>query len=312
MGAHRETSGNGRHIRPRHLKIYRIGLSALLGVLGVATNTKELATGKLTQWGKIAIGGIVFSSIVSLCVQIADAKSAEQKAFEQLSDELKKHDQVLHEIRRTTLLLSSNLKTQVDLSISADDPWLRSFASQIRSVYRISETERESLLLDKDYPALYEMALLVFKGFTIQVYDNSAAIGTGTKGSIRGDLVLWPVVTLGTLLIYYRHSDDTVLFRTDFVRTIFMEDNGKIVSQLDFPGRWVKAELADISCEIAHCRVERVGFQTDTGRTLMVNQLREGGLDSSKFPAYAIAYGDYAARIPEREVWSTSEAIDKN
>jgi hypothetical protein len=253
------------------LKYAAIGLSGLLGVLGVATNTKEPATGRLTRWGKLAIGGIVLSSIVSLCVQVADAKSAEFKAFKQLSDELKKHNQVLHEIRRTTLLLSSNLKTKAELSLPADDPWLSSFTSQIRSVRRIPEAEEESMLLEENYPGLQEMAPQLFNGFTIQVYD-SAGTGAGTKGPIHGDLILWPVVTSGDISIYYRHSDDTVLFRTDFVRTVFREDSGRIVSQLDFLGSWVKAELADISCEIASCRVDRIGFQTDTGRTLMVNQ----------------------------------------
>lgn len=132
-----------------------IVVGATFGILGTATDTKDKA-GRLTRWGKIAIGGIIITNSFSLINNYF--KQQKERQSEIISQ--RKENETLEEQNkryREQLNYLTSILGKVDTSLTRVGENLEGQKHLIRQSKQLSNEQRESLnyILGTGYPIVY-------------------------------------------------------------------------------------------------------------------------------------------------------------
>ena len=89
------------------LKFSGIILTGTFGAIGVAVEYKDAKTGQMTKWGRRALIGVIFTSVVAvvssaveMMVKQEDAAQAAEKAAKQTLQEVERANKILSEVNR--------------------------------------------------------------------------------------------------------------------------------------------------------------------------------------------------------------------
>jgi hypothetical protein len=209
------------------LKVISEGLTAGFGILGLVTEFKDEKTKRITRNGKVALGGIIISFIVSGA--ITTVENANSRAAE------KAH---AVEIRRLSRPLGI-LRVQVDYSLKSEPKDATSVNLEQIAEWAVKHQTRD-LVFDGDFPASLQAKLpsrgLISSGITIEIYakafscpkvasldrDPDLLLKTNTQRSTRG----WQ---------YFAEPRSNYLYVTNAFDMTVIKDRGLIASVEDLP-----------------------------------------------------------------------------
>src|SRR5205823_3583439 len=86
------------------LKLLGLFLTGVFGTLGLVTDFKDSQTRKITRWGKIALFGILLSTMLSAVSQILESAKSAHDAGESAKaarDQIARSNEILTNLSRT-------------------------------------------------------------------------------------------------------------------------------------------------------------------------------------------------------------------
>ena len=108
------------------LKFAAILLAGLFGGLGLLVNYKD-STGRISKWGRVALVGIVISTLVAASTNGLEIYRSQQEAKQRYEQTTK----LLRTIR-STLYRIGTIQINARFTIRSDDPELAKYAARIR------------------------------------------------------------------------------------------------------------------------------------------------------------------------------------
>ena len=122
-------------------KVISLGATGLFGALALLTTYKD-AQGKITKWGKIALGGIIVSSFISLGLFIVEkvkAEAASARAQAELKSLLDANTKTLNEISRVVHSIK-DVKVSYEILV-LDHVNLQTYRDRVdRELFRMPES----------------------------------------------------------------------------------------------------------------------------------------------------------------------------
>jgi hypothetical protein len=107
------------------LKLAAILVAGILGAASIPTDYKD-EQGKLTRWGKFALGGIIVSTLIAVAAQTIETRLDNQKRAEDAAD----ISSLLREIRRAVYPLQ-NMEVGYQVSFAGSAPELAAYKKRV-------------------------------------------------------------------------------------------------------------------------------------------------------------------------------------
>jgi len=87
-------------------KIVSIGLTGIFGMLGLLTEYKDKVTGRVTKFGRIALAGIILSTLFGMAAQVQETSSRDEARLRAERDRLQSQQETLNITRNTALAVN--------------------------------------------------------------------------------------------------------------------------------------------------------------------------------------------------------------
>ncbi len=251
------------------LKLIAVTLTGAFGALGLLTDYRNEETKEITHYGKIALYGIIISTVVALSTQALEFWGEKDKAIKaaiEAKEASERMEITLNNINRLLQPLGK-VKVAFKFTISAEDPGVAEYIAMLRN--ELKKAEKEYFSSGKtnfpngikiigysgerkisSYSIWPKTSLspsfaggadpLKIATFTIDWYATRVDIDQAINRDIKSDLSLHVIATDydndPKLHINYDPDPDSFSLNGIFPTASINSDNGVIASVLDVPG----------------------------------------------------------------------------
>jgi hypothetical protein len=235
---------------------------AVSGAAALFVDFRDKKTGKITKWGKYALGGILVSLAIGTSNAVIDYGQSVSKARQEMEksrEAAEKTLQIVTDLQRILTPLTS-VKVSYTATYAFDVPELASYRSRLKkeagalppkpdfSKHRIFRSVGDlagrliEIAIEPGsplYPTIIgePLAYEVIRGtgFDLEVYKNPVAVSDLVEEKVRPD-IKFQVLSHKPLLVYRLEQQ---LIQVESSNSFAPKDwfgSGKIVSLMDFPG----------------------------------------------------------------------------